>query len=81
MQEKLSLTADQRTQVEAIFTASHEQMKKLHEQTDAQIKAVLNDEQKQKFDAWRQQMKDNWKKDGRHHGKKGKGKGECAFKE
>jgi Spy/CpxP family protein refolding chaperone len=35
--------------------ASREQMKSIHEATDAKINAVLNDEQKTKFAAWQQQ--------------------------
>jgi periplasmic protein CpxP/Spy len=38
--------------------AAREQMKSLHEATDAKINALLNDEQKSKFAAWQQQMKE-----------------------
>ena len=50
MSEKLGLTAEQQTQIEAIKNEKQEKIKALHEEAQAKIKAVLTDEQKAKFD-------------------------------
>ncbi len=51
MSEALGLTPEQKTQIEAIKKENHEKSKALHEETQTKIKALLNDEQKAKFDA------------------------------
>lgn len=57
MTKSLDLTDTQQEQVKAIFEskkpemeALHEQMKALRESTNTEIKAILNDEQKAKFE-------------------------------
>ena len=59
--KELNLTAEQKTKVDAIKKAQHEkakvkkdahkaEMKKLRDASDVEIRALLNDEQKAKFD-------------------------------
>lgn len=50
MSDKLGLTPEQRTQIEAIKNEKQEKLKALHEETQIKIKAVLTEEQKAKFE-------------------------------
>jgi len=44
--DKLSLTADQKTQLTEIFTKEEEREKKIHEETKAKVDSVLTPDQK-----------------------------------
>ncbi len=54
MSDGLNLTPEQTAQIDAIKKEKHEKIDALHEETKAKIKALLNDEQKAKFDAMHQ---------------------------
>jgi Spy/CpxP family protein refolding chaperone len=62
---KLSLTADQQTQVKKLIEDEqtqikplHEQMKSIHEQFEGKLKGVLTDDQKKKYDEMKEHRKE-----------------------
>lgn|GEM_PF-3227854 len=57
MTEKLSLTADQQTQIRSILESKKKEMEDMRRRTDEQIHAVLTEEQKKKYE----DMKKEWK--------------------
>lgn len=78
--EKLNLTDDQKTKVEAIFLdqakasvklreeaagdrdAMRTKMQKLNEETNTKISALLTDDQKKAFEAWKTEQQENMRR-------------------
>ncbi len=54
MAEHLSLTTEQQTELKGIFMEQNEKHKKVSEETQTRVQAVLTDEQKEKAKASRQ---------------------------
>lgn len=63
LKKELKLTDDQTKKIEAIMNDTHKKMESLRDDTKTQIKAVLTDEQKKKFDEMKAKNED--KKDGK----------------
>lgn len=68
MEKVLNLTPEQETKVREIQKAMVEKVKAMREDTDSQIRAILTDEQKTKFDNWkkermehRQDRREEWR--------------------
>jgi Spy/CpxP family protein refolding chaperone len=77
LKEKLNLTDDQATKIENIVNAAGEKHKAIQEDTQKQIDSVLNDEQKKKYAALKEEMKEKMKErmKERWEDKEGKKKG------
>ena len=54
MAEHLNLTAEQQTELKSIFLEQNDKHRKLAEETQTRVQAVLTDEQKQKLEESRQ---------------------------
>lgn len=75
MEKKLELTADQQTQLKAIYDknaaerkALRESMHRLHESTNNDIRAILTPEQQAKFDKMKERRKQkHMEKKNKHH--------------
>jgi hypothetical protein len=65
MAERLGLSADQSAQVKAIQADTRQQEMQLRQQETAKIRALLNEEQRAKFDQMQQRMQ------GRMQGRRG----------
>lgn len=65
--EKLGLTPEQAAQVKSIREQTRKQEFELHKQEPTQIRALLNDEQKAKWDAMQARMKDRMAEGGKRH--------------
>jgi len=79
--KKLNLSADQQKSVKAILDQQGEKMqalnketmekhKALREEADSKITPLLNDEQKKKFDEWKTEKKEHFRKRLSDHHKK-----------
>lgn len=82
LDEKLDLTADQRTKIEKILDDKHAKMKELHESgtvdhdakkaifeaTSIEIEKVLTAEQKVEYAKMRERMKEKGRRHGKHRG-------------
>ncbi len=60
--KELGLNDEQKTKLETIFATQKEKSKALHEETNANIKAILTPEQQTKFDQLQEQRKEMRKK-------------------
>ncbi|WP_020565479.1 hypothetical protein [Methylosarcina fibrata] len=56
----LNLTAEQKTQVEALFKEQHEKFKALHEETNSKLKTILTPEQMTKMEEMQKQHQEKW---------------------
>jgi protein CpxP len=66
MSEKLELTAEQKSQVEALFKEQHEKRKALHEETHARLTEILTNEQEAKLGQMREDRKQRWLEKRKH---------------
>jgi Spy/CpxP family protein refolding chaperone len=53
--EALGLTADQQAKIKALFDAQRAKMKAIHEETRTKMMALLNSDQKAKFEKWHEE--------------------------
>ena len=57
LERAVGLTPEQRDAVRGLMAQQREQLAAVREQTDSKIRALLNDEQQKKFDAFLEQQK------------------------
>lgn len=67
LKEKLSLSDDQAAQIRAIKEQTATEMKSLKDRTHQEIDAILIPEQREKFKAFREEMKDKKEKRRKEH--------------
>jgi periplasmic protein CpxP/Spy len=58
MTKELNLTAEQQSAIEAAQKEKMEKMKAAHDEYDAKVMGVLNDEQKKKYSEWKEKRKE-----------------------
>lgn len=57
LSDKLDLTEEQTRQVTEIFKSTKEKMENLRQEKDRKLRAILNEEQERKYDAWHDEKK------------------------
>jgi protein CpxP len=60
--KELNLTADQKTQAEAIFAAQKEKFKALHEEGQKNFSALLTKDQLAKYEQLQKEREEKWRK-------------------
>ena len=73
MTKKLNLTTDQQAQIKQIMEETKTEAQEMRKKHDERILAVLNDEQKKKYEDMKSKMKERWKgkRDKTHAGNSG----------
>ncbi len=61
LDKELSLTGDQKSQLETLFKQKGEKMKAIHEETQSQLQTILTPEQYSKLQELKQRRHEKWR--------------------